>query len=210
MQVTNTTAAVTTDRQSQLSWNCCHNSALNTLGSLFHACGRPDKQLKAGNLNDWIKTQCGKLTLSQSRREVPQLRSQMSDRLQKRDELKKITKPEVSKRKTGGCAKSIDNYCITVLLMIYIRICLLNLLQELYALVAERRNSYYVLLLSLHFQRNSLRAFINSIKVKDVLQWTTLSTVFHSTEFQSFSVSYYEGIKGTQLGVHHFIRVIEN
>ena len=52
-------------------------------------------------------------------------------------------------RKTGGCAKSIDNYCITVLFMIYIRICLLNLLQELYALVAERRNSYYVLLISL-------------------------------------------------------------
>ena len=54
---------------------------------------------------------------------------------------KKITKPEVSERKTGGCAQSIDNYCITVFIMIYISKCLLNFLQELYALVAGKSSS---------------------------------------------------------------------
>ena len=58
----------------------------------------------------------------------------------------KITKPEISERKTGGCAQSTDNYCITVFIMIYIRKCLLNLLQELYALVAGKGNSCCVFL----------------------------------------------------------------
>ena len=54
---------------------------------------------------------------------------------------KKITKPEVSERKTGGRAHSTDNYSITVFMMIYIRKCLLRLLQELYVLVAGKGNS---------------------------------------------------------------------